>query len=346
MVKVRRPIQFLIILVTVGVCWPMTAHPQTPDVIPEDSPAAVPRDLSSLNLDSARRGEIEAALSHHELARAETLLLEETEPHPDSARSAKLFGTAAELFFLDGKFLNAAIAWKKAEAVTPLDDRSRFLLAMTWIKLNRGSWARPELEKLTAGQGQNPLYLYWLARLDYDEQQYTTAITRLRRVIELDPKMARAYDRLGLCQDYLGHFDEALRNYSRAVELNRLQSRPSPWPLLDMSITLAAVDRLPEAEANLREALRFDPSLPQAHYQLGRVLEMEGRYQPAIQSLIQAAALEPAYAEPHYLLGRIYQRLGEGESAKAEIAKFQQLSKSKDVSASQPVDQSIPEPKK
>ena len=96
---------------------------------------------------------------------------------------------------------------------------------------------RPELEKLAAAEPRNSLYAYWLARLDYDAQNYASAIARLQKVIELDPNMVRAYDTLGLCFDYLGKFEEAIKNYDRAVQLNRLQPNLRPgrmwiWPFL------------------------------------------------------------------------------------------------------------------
>ncbi len=202
---------------------------------------------------------------------------------------------------------------------------------MAYIELNRRDWARPELAKLAAAQPGNPLYLYWLARLDYDAQDYAIAIARLQRVIELNPVMMRAYDTLGLCYDYLGRFDEAIKSYNHAVELNRLQANPSPWPHVDLAISLMAVNQPAEAEKNLRQALDYDARLPQAHYQLGRVLEMRGDYQAAVQSLKQAIALDPAYSEPHYLLGRLYHRLGEDQLSKKEIAQFQQLKKASET---------------
>jgi tetratricopeptide (TPR) repeat protein len=103
-----------------------------------------------------------------------------------------------------------------------------------------------------------------------------------------------------------------------------------------MSISLVAVNRLAEAEKNLREALNDDDRLPQAHYQLGRVLEMQQQDPAAIQSLNRAVALDSTYPEPHYLLGRVYQRLGEAGLAKTEIERFKQLTKSRDALALPP----------
>jgi tetratricopeptide (TPR) repeat protein len=312
----------------VGACLPFLL-PAQERATPQENPALdnVPPDLSRLQLSDVRRLELEDAFRRKDHKLAETLLVEEAGRDPNSPRAAKLLVMAAGMFFLDGQYLNSAIAWKKAEAIAPLDDRSRFTLAMTYVKLDRRDWARLELEKLAVAHPQDPLYLYWLARLDYDAQNYTAAIIRLQKVVALDPNMMRAYDSLGLCYDYLGLSSEAIHQYDRAVELNRLQSKPSPWPHLNLAVSLVSVNKLADAESHLREALQYDPRLPQVHYQLGRVLEMQGSYQAAVQSLNQAVALEPAYPEPHYLLGRIYHRLGDDRLSKLEVSQFQLLKK-------------------
>lgn len=330
----RRLHSFLALLF--GGCFAFSVHTsaQARDSQQDDATSSsAPREFTDLQLGKAQLLELETALNQRDYKRAETILVQEAQSDPKSLRASKLLITAAGIFFLDGKYLNAVIAWKKAEAIAPLDERSRFTLAMAYVKLNRRDWARPELEKLAVAQPRNPLYLYWLGRLDYDARNYTSAIDHLQKVTELDPKMMRAYDSLGLCYDYLGRFDEAVKVYDRAVELNRLQPKPSPWPPLDLAVSLISLNRLSEAEKNLREAIGYDTSLPQAHYQLGRVLEMQGQYEASAQSLGQAAALDPSYPEPHYLLGRIYHRLGDESRSKAEIDLFQKLKKTSESPA-------------
>ena len=311
-------------------------------VLQQDDPStsSFSRQLMELQLDPLCLTELEKAINARDYKPAEKILVEEAERNPRSPRSAKLLAIAGGIFFLDAQYLEAAIAWKKAEAIAPLDDRNRFTLAMAYVKLNQRDGARTELEKLAAEKPQNPLFLYWLGRLDYDARNYASAITRLQKVTELDPKMMRAHDTLGLCFDYLGKFDEAVKNYNRAIDLNRLQSKPSPWPHVDLAISLMALNRLPEAEMNLREAVGYDPQLPQAHYQLGRVLEMQGGYQAAVESLKLAVALAPEYPEPHYLLGKIYHRLGNEPLSRSEIDRFQELRK---ASEAQPAPES-PQP--
>jgi|SRR5581483_835333 len=293
----------------------------------QDSPAEIRReyDLSRLELSPEHRSQVEAALQQKDFKTAETILVQEAELDPKSPRAAKLLEFSGGLFFLDAQYGNSVIAWKKAEAIAPLDERTRFTLAMAYIKVNRRSWARSELTELSLAHPDNALYLYWLSRIDYDDQKYSEAIARLQRVVELDPTMVRSHDLLGLCYDYTGHFDQALTSFSRAVELNRVQATPSPWPPLDMAVTQVELNQLANAEKGLREAITYNPQLPQAHYQLGRVLDKEGKIEQAIQALKTSAALDAGYPDPHYLLGRIYQKAGNNDLAKAEILEFQRL---------------------
>lgn len=315
-----------------------SARAQSAAVRPdEDRPSEPPAEnLAGLQLDPTRRAELTDAIQRRDYRRAETILVEESEHDPKSQRSAKLLTMAGGVFFLDGQYLDSIIAWKRAEAISPLDERSRFTLAMAYVRLHRSDWARTELEKLAAAQPQNSLYLYWLARLDYDAQNYSTAVAKLQKVIELDPRMMRAYDNLGLCYDYMGQPEAAIQSYQHAIELNRIQSKPSPWPHVDLAVTLISTNQLADAEKSLRDALRYDEQLPQAHYQLGRLLEMRGDYPAAVESLRRATDLDSAYPDPHLLLGRIYHRMGEGNRAETEIEQYQRLKKAAETSASPP----------
>jgi tetratricopeptide (TPR) repeat protein len=311
------------VLLTGWLSLPLVAQ-QAPE--PEALPVlGAPGSLAELQLEPSRKAELESALKRRDYKRAETILLEETQRDPKSVRTAKLYTLVGHLLFLDDQYLNSAIAWKKAEAIASLDDQTRFSLAMAYLRLNRRDWGRDELQRLARGDPQNPLYLYWLARLDYDAQLYTTAISRLQRVIELDPNMMRAYNSLGLCYDSLGRFDEAIQSFARAIELNRRQEQPSAWPSLNLVVSLISLNRLDEAEVRLHEALSYNPKFPQAHYQLGRVLEKEGKLVEAIAPLQRAIELDPSYPEPHYTLGRIYQRQGKREEAQEQMEKFKKL---------------------
>src|SRR5262249_27427433 len=182
---------------------------QEPPLPPDASSSELStRGLGTSGLDGARRARLEAALRSGAWGEAEALLVEAVEREPRSPELLKLLGG---VFFVQGRPLNAAIAFKKAEAIAPLDERSRFTLAMAYVAMKKREWARPELDKLVAAYPKNPLYLYWTARLDYDDGHYAAAVKRLLRVVDLDPGYVKAHDNLGLCYAALSQTDEADR---------------------------------------------------------------------------------------------------------------------------------------
>jgi tetratricopeptide (TPR) repeat protein len=280
--------------------------------------------LEMTGLDHALRASVEDAVRARDYTRAETLLVDHVGKNPSSPGALKLLGG---IFFLDGKYLNSAIAYKKADAISPLDDRNRFTLALAYVELNHRDWARPELEKLRKLDPKTPLYPYWLGRLDYDAMKYSTAVAHFNKALDLDPAYTRAYDNLGLCHEALGKYDDAIKDYRKAVELNRQNTPNSPWPPLNLGALLVKLGQLQEAEEYLQESLRYDSRLAQAHYQYGLLLENGKKNEEALRELEQAARLDPAYAEPHYVLGRIYRKIGEVKKAEIEWEKFQQLKK-------------------
>lgn len=268
------------------------------------------------------RSELDRALAERDYERAERLLADAIARQPTSRQ---LLTQIAGVFMMDRKPLNAAIALKKAEALGPLGNEARLQLALAYIAMRRGDWARPELERLVVAEPANVIYPYWLARLDYDAGQYASAIRRLRDVVAQAPTFARAHDNLGLCYEALHQSDEAIRHYREAVRLNRLDEAPSGWPALNLGILLRTREELEEAETLFREALRYDQHFAPGYYQLGAVLEQRGRMDEAVRALRQSTSADAVYAEPYYALSRIYRRQGRTAEADAAMATFKRL---------------------
>ena len=292
----------------------------------QDTPEPDPNVLLKLPLDQKFGSRIEEALKRHEYEQAETLLVEKIRIDPKEPGLLTLLG---HIFFLDGKYLNSAVSMKKAEALSPLADSDRFTLAMAYIRLGHNDWAKPELMRLSQSNPTKALYPYWVGRLEYAAQQFRSAMTQFRKAITLDPRLAKAYDNLALCHEALGEYDEAIRNYQEANQLNRQDSRPSPWPPLNLGTLLTKLSRFPEAEAYLRESLGYDRNFAKAYYQLGVLLEKQEKFDEAVTALKQASTLDPSYPEPHYALARIYRKQGETKEAEMSLNTFQKLKKVK-----------------
>jgi tetratricopeptide (TPR) repeat protein len=280
---------------------------------------------ASLGLPAPRAAELQQAINAHNYPTAEEILLAEINRDPHSASAGRMLAFAGTVYFLNHDYLNAAIAWKKSDAIAPLDPSLRFSLAMTYIRIAHSDWARPELESLAQHYPRNPLFPYWLGRADYDTHQYDAAIRHFRDAIKLDPSMARAYDNLGLCYYYENQNAQAIENYNKAIELDRSSQHPSAWPYLNLAVTQQFLGEFSKAEANLHEALRLDPSLAPAHFQLGTVLEDLDQLNNAVVELREAARLNPAYPEPHLVLARIYHRLGQQQAAQDEADAYKRL---------------------
>lgn len=299
----------------------LPAHAQV--AADEPTPQAAPTEALKITPEVARQ--VEQAVRAGDYIAAEKLLLAEIARDPHSLRAAHLLSYAGTIYFRNHDYMNAAIAWKKAEAIAPLESSVRFSLAMAYVRLAHGDWARPVLESLAAQNEKEALYPYWLGRLDYDGHQYGEAIGHFQHAIALNPQMARAYDNLGLCYYFQNQNELALTNYEKAIQLDRGTAHPSPWPYLNIAITQQFLNRLPDAEKNLREAIRLDPDLAKPHFQLGTVLEDLNRLEEALKELREAARLDATYAEPHMAMARVLHKLGQEAPAREEVQTYLRL---------------------
>lgn len=295
---------------------------QTP---PDEPSVKPPATVATLGLSDQKAAQLDAAVEQKDYVTAERLLLAEIARDPHSARTAHLLNFAGSVYFLNHDYLNAAIAWKKSEAILPLDSTLQFSLAMAYVRIGHPDWAHDQLEKLATVQPNNAIFPYWLGRLDYAQHNYNKAIVHFQKAIQLAPEMSRAYDNLGLCYYYENQNQLAIENFKKAIALDLTSSHPSAWPYLNLAVTQQFLNQTVEAEANLREAIRLNPAFVQAHFHLGSVLEGKGNLTEAAAEFQKAAQLDPAYAEPHMALARVYRKLGKEQEAKKEVQIYLRL---------------------
>jgi len=301
------------------------AGAQTAPDAPE-SAASLPEALiEKLSLGEEVKASILKAVRAKDYQRAESILLDSLAHAAHSERAGEVLVLLGDVYFCASDYPQAVIAWIKSDAISPLDDRTRFQLATTEVYVGRSDLARKQFVLLANKNKDTALYQYWLARLDYDAQQYKAAILRLEQVVKLEPGMARGYDLLGLCHDFEGDSQAAIQAYAIAVRLNRRSPHPSSWPPLDYAITLINVNRLDEASGLLHEAISYDSSNFKAVYEAGCVRESKGDFNGAVDSFTEAARLNAKYPEPHYALARLYRRLGKPDLADHEVDLYKTL---------------------
>jgi tetratricopeptide (TPR) repeat protein len=169
---------------------------------------------------------------------------------------------------------------------------------------------------------KQPLYVYWLGRIDYDLRLYPEAVKKFQTALELDPKSPRTWDSLGLAFDMQGQMEHAHNAFVTAVNLNRNLPRPSPWPPHDLGFWCLRMNRLPEAESALRESLRYESRLAQAHYHLARTLEKEERTEQAITEYKAAISNDSTLSEACYSLAMLYRKSHRDEEATAMFSEY------------------------
>ena len=176
-------------------------------------------------------------------------------------------------------------------------------------------------------------------------KRFAEAESFARRAVQLEPKNALAWDRLGVALQARGLFNNETENaYRRAVELdpnfpvayahlarvlNRLGRTTDAAPLYEKATQLAkdpatlnliaeslqAEQQWQNSEPVLKRALELDARNPTALYLMGRMLVVFKRFQESEPYLKLATEVSPRAFQPFHLLGRTYLALDRFEEA-------------------------------
>jgi serine/threonine protein kinase/Tfp pilus assembly protein PilF len=113
--------------------------------------------------------------------------------------------------------------------------------------------------------------------------------------------------------------------YAKAAEILREAVRLDPenshgWDSLSWVLAYEQPPEAVEAEKAAREAIRLEPSLPVAHYHLGRALLLQGRYEEASKAVERAADLgDTSYGDLG--LAQVYLAQGKYDAAVDRLTK-------------------------
>jgi len=125
-----------------------------------------------------------------------------------------------------------------------------------------------------------------------DLRRPSEAEEEFRKAIALDGGYAEAHHNLGLALAEQGRYDLAIEAYRRALSLPVYATPEVGY--YNLGRAYAQVNRPREAEDSLRTAIRLDPKLAAAYYQLGVVLTGQGRREEAKAAFRHARDLEPS----------------------------------------------------
>lgn len=134
-----------------------------------------------------------------------------------------------------------------------------------------------------------------------------------RRAIELDPQFAVAYAHLARALNKMNKYTEAAPMYDKAIELAK-----DPATLNLIADSLQSEQLWPQSEPVLKKALELDRNNPTSLLLMGRYLIAYKRYQEAEPYLKSATEVSSRAFQPFNLLARAY--LGMDRFSDAEAA--------------------------
>jgi len=298
-----------------------------------------------------------------ELQLAETLFQSIWTSYPDTA---KLGYALARVQYRAGKYSDSIATLRRTIATHQESSEIHNLLGWCLFKTDDLKGAVAALDRaiaLDAGDESNYLDVGMMLLAG---QHYEGAMAAAEKALEIAPDSYRAHRLKAQVEMKVGRPKDAEALYAHAVAVNPADADAIAGlatAQLDIGKTAAAeetlkkaIERLPreallyqaygnmllwgegttnpEAEARavalLKKAEALDPSLAEAHYQLGKLALRDDNVREAWRQLEAAVRLDPKSSKNHYGLAQVYRRLGRTADAAREVQLFQAL-KSKEA---------------
>jgi tetratricopeptide (TPR) repeat protein len=127
------------------------------------------------------------------------------------------------------------------------------------------------------------------------------AVAETEEALRLDPGLVKAHINLLILYSRMGNREKAEEHYRAAVKLNPTQF---PDAYYNYGVLLIMEGKLEEAEQAFRKALAISPSYAAAHNDLGNVLERQGKLAEAAAEYAKAIEGDPSFRRGHFNLGR------------------------------------------
>lgn len=152
------------------------------------------------------------------------------------------------------------------------------------------------------------------------------AIQQFRAAVKADPKAPGVHFGLGYLLWTQKQFTEAATEFQAELANNPNNAQAMAY-LADIDVQRQQSEA---ALPLLEKAVRIDPSIEQAHLDLGILYAGANRPEDALRELKEAETQAPDDVNVHWRLARLYRTMGKADEAKAEFSKANQINKNAD----------------
>ncbi|MFN8009451.1 MAG: tetratricopeptide repeat protein [Terriglobia bacterium] len=267
----------------------------------------------------------------------------------------------------------AAIFYERALKLDPNNLAIRRYLAGSQWQSGRLDASEENLKIVLKTNPRDPEALVMLGMVLLGTGRFLDAHAAAQKAAKAMPSSDQAYAVKGMAEMQMQRYTEAAKSYGKAVELNpkapdvNLGLAVSLWDAGNIAESFAVFEqglkRFPEdpfhsmeygrlllksAKPNdaasetravglLQDALKLNPSLPEAQYLLGDLALRKGDPEKALQHLEEAVKLDPGSSKIHFALSRTYRRMGRMDDAAREEGEFQKLKAREEVAPASPL---------
>lgn len=263
-----------------------------------------------------------AAYENGEWSRAETLLAQ----MPGLASSASgqaLFGDVAEK---QGDYEKAAKYYAAAAALEP-DEGNVYELGLDFLRHWSFEPAQRELEAGVKRFPESTRMRFVLGVAYYGGQEYGQAIAMFANLLESDPDNEQYAQMLGLGCAHLTEGAEP--QCSEVIKFARQHPADETLAVYAATSILhqhSNAGQINEAQLLLRRAIQKNPGLPDAHFEMGYLLQVREQWAQSISELQKTIRIKPDYPHAHYRLALAYSHTGQKERARTEVILEQRYS--------------------
>ncbi len=157
----------------------------------------------------------------------------------------------------------------------------------------------------------------------FNAGQIDEAVQNYSRALEIDPNSAIAYYERGNAYLARGRLDQALADFSAAIDHNFA----GELAFLNRGIVYAQTGAFDLALKDFNEAARLNPSGTEVYYNRGLMYMRAAKYEAAISDFTTATTLNPRHADALAARGAARQAVGETTDAARDYYEFEQIRK-------------------